>query len=114
MMRSAALSDNEKQKVRQSWSKSRDTSQFDQMQTQLEAIVQRYTDKPHLFGGAAVEESKDKVTISFTSDASEQKKLFVDDQIQVDVDGREGMILEEDAENQSTSRNYFERPEAFE
>ena len=71
MMRSAALSDNEKQRVRQSWSKQHDPSQFDQMQTQLEAIVQRYTDKPHLFGGAPVEESKDKVTLSFVSDTSE-------------------------------------------
>lgn len=113
MMRSAALSDNEKQKVRQSWSKSHDAQQFDQMQNQLEAIVQRYTDKPHLFGGAAVEESKDKVTVSFTSDASEQKKLFIDDQIYVEqlLEGKEGVILEEDAENNSSSqnRNYFDR-----
>lgn len=73
------------------------------MQTQLEAIVQRYTDKPHLFGGAPVEQSND-VSISFTSDASEQKKLFVDDQMHVEqLAGTHRPILEEDAEESSQS-----------
>jgi hypothetical protein len=81
------------------------------MQTQLEAIVQRYTDKPHLLGGVVIEESRDK-SLSFASDASEQKQLFVEDQIHVEqLDGREAGVLDEDAENNSTSQNrfYFDR-----
>lgn len=56
--------------------------------------MKRYTDKPFMMGSQRNPEESREARDSFVSDASDQRKLFVDDQIQIERHGTDGYMID--------------------